>query len=75
MSHSSFSENDKEHLVKIHVFHNGWRQRTIEIYEHPSLDGMVVTYGYPDNGDDPIICEEKYTDYQREIENKILRTY
>lgn len=60
-------------LSLIWSFTDNWRQRFIEIYEHPT-ETKVVTIGYYQiagpNGS-PLVCVEAKSDYRRILENKL----
>ena len=46
---------------------NHWRQRRVELRQHPIDREMVVSIGWPFDGGEPIIAEEQISGFQREI--------
>lgn len=59
----------------IHAFTNNWRQRFVEIYQHPTNEERVLTIGSNLDKSAQIVCEEHHDDYKREIENKLTETH
>lgn len=59
----------------IHAFTNNWRQRFIEIYQHPTAENRVLTIGSNLDKSAQIVCDEHRDDYKREIENNITETH
>ena len=47
---------------------NNWRQRNVEVRQHPHDEGKVVTRGIAFDGSLDLIVEEDKADYRREIQ-------
>ena len=61
-------------LRLIWSFTNGWRQRRVDILEHPSDSLKVVTVGTPIGGGQSVVCVEDRSAYDRIIVGRIKRT-
>ena len=61
-------------LQLIWSFTNGWRQRRVDILEHPTDSAKVVTVGRPIGGGTPVVCVEDRSAYDRIIVGRIKRT-
>lgn len=65
MNTEGFTAETARKLKPLGSFRNEWRRREVEIYEHPTDVGRVVTVGCPMDGGSPVVCVENQSDYQR----------
>ncbi len=49
-------------------FNNNWRQRYVEVYEHPTDQARVISVGFPFGQlADHVICDEERSAYDHRI--------
>ena len=63
----SFTLKDRSTLTFRGKFRNNWRQRWVEVYDHPTNPDKVVAFGLPFDGRKEVICVEDRSEYTRQL--------
>ena len=67
MNYEGWTKEKVEKLELIGKLKNNWRQRYVNIYQHPYQIDKVISVGHPFDGLKPIICVENKTAFLHAI--------